>query len=300
MTLVILAAGMGSRFGGLKQIEPVGAEGEFIIDYSVYDAKRAGFDKVVFIIKREFFESFKNTIGARISGIEVDYVFQDMDNLPTKAGKDVVREKPWGTAHALYCCKDAVKENFAVINADDFYGRRSYELMANYLKNIKSGDKKDHYSMVGYMLRNTLTENGHVARGLCVVENGYLKAIDERTKIQRNNGVIQYFEDETGWTNVAEDTVASMNFWGFTPSIFEHIAKGWDSFIKESSANPTKAEYYIPVLVKNLLASDKCDVKVIETPDKWQGVTYASDKHGVVEYIKTLTVNGEYPVGLWS
>ena len=301
MTLVILAAGMGSRFGGLKQIEPVGAEGEFIIDYSVFDAKRAGFDKVVFIIKREFFDAFKNTIGARIAGnIAVDYVFQDMDNLPTEAGRGVVREKPWGTSHALYCCKDAVKEDFAVINADDFYGRRSFELMANYLKSMKHGDSKDHYAMVGYMLRNTLTENGHVARGLCVVENDYLQGIDERTKIQRNNGTIQYFEDETGWNDVEENTVASMNFWGFTPSVFEHIKNGWESFIKESANNLTKAEYYIPVLVKKLLSADKCDVKVIETPDKWQGVTYASDKHGVVEYIKTLTVSGEYPVGLWS
>ncbi|HBL83599.1 MAG: nucleotidyltransferase [Clostridiales bacterium GWF2_38_85] len=302
MTLVILAAGLGSRFGGLKQIEPVGAEGEFIIDYSVYDAIRAGFNTVAFIIKKDFFEAFRDTIGKRVSKhIKVEYVFQDMDYLPTEAGRGVVREKPWGTAHALFCCKDIVKEKFAVTNADDFYGKKSFELMAESLKSMKDFDEIDHYSMIGYMLRNTLTEYGHVARGLCNVNNdGHLINIDERTKIQRNNGTIQYFEDEKGWFDVDEDTVASMNFWGFTPTIFQHIINGWDNYIKESKDNITKAEYYIPVLVKSLLSDNKCEVKVISTPDRWQGVTYASDKPGVVNYIKALTAEGTYPVGLWG
>ena len=300
MTLVIMAAGMGSRYGGLKQIDPVGRQGEFILDYSIYDAIQAGFDKVVFIIKEENLALFRDTVGKRVEKvIPVEYVFQKVTDLLAGMVAPAERTKPWGTAHAVLCCADVVKDNFAVINADDFYGRHSYELMADFLKN-RNNTGIEHYSMIGYMLRNTLTEHGHVARGLCEVDNGFLKGIDERTKIQRNNGVIQYFEEADGWVDVKEDTAASMNFWGFGVSIFDQIANYWDEYIKESASNPTKAEFYIPVLVKKLLSAKKCDVKVIETTDKWQGVTYASDKPAVVEYIKKLTEAGEYPVGLWS
>lgn len=300
MTLVILAAGMGSRYGGLKQIDPIGPSGEFIIDYSIYDAVKAGFDKVVFIIKRENLEDFKETVGRRIEKqVKVSYVFQDINDLPAGYSVPEGRVKPWGTSHALLCAEAAVDENFAVINSDDFYGKDSYEKMAAFLKTAKDTDRL-HYAMCGFILKNTLSENGHVARGVCVSDdNGMLAKIDERVKIQRNDGQTQYYEDATGWTDIDEDSLVSMNFWGFTPSVFAEIRKRECAFL-DSLQNPQKDEYLLPFSVKQLIAEGICDVRVLSTPAKWYGVTYHEDKEKVQKFIADSVADGVYPGKLWD
>ncbi len=300
MTLVILAAGMGSRYGGLKQIDPLGPGGEFIIDYSIYDAIQAGFNKVVFIIKEQNLNDFKETIGDRIAKhIRVEYAFQYLTDLVPGYTVPEGREKPWGTSQALLSAKSVVDEGFAVINADDFYGRDSFMKIAEFLKSVKQGDnEKRHYAMCGFVLKNTLSENGHVARGVCKTENGMLIHIDERTKIQRNDGQTQYYTDETGWVDVDEDSPVSMNFWGFDTAIFDEIEKREANFL-DNLKNPLKDEYLLPNSVQELMEDNVCDVKVLHTDSKWYGVTYRQDKEPVQKFIRDQIALGIYPEKLW-
>lgn len=294
MTLVIMAAGMGSRYGGLKQLDPIGKNGEVIVDYSVFDAVKAGFDRVVFIIKEENLELFRESVGKRAEEkCKVEYVFQKLDYLPDC---DVVipqtRKKPWGTAHAVLCCKDVVKDNFAVINADDFYGEDAFKLLADHLKTAQGGD----FCMIGYQLKNTLTENGSVSRGVCEFDdNSLLTSVCERTKIQRNNGVIQFFEEGSGWVDLKEDTTVSMNCWGFTPKLFDEISKEISGFFKDNADKLEKAEFYLPSVVQNMIDKKECTAKVMTTTAKWYGVTYPEDKAFVKTSIANLIKNGEYP-----
>ena len=284
MTLVVLAAGMGSRYGGLKQIDPVGPNGEFIIDYSIYDAIESGFDKVVFIIKKENLDIFRSTVGKRFENkIKVEYAFQGLDSkIPTGYSVPEGRQKPLGTAHALLCCEDCVKENFAVINADDFYGREAFALIAEFLKNVPNETQKKHYAMVSYELKKTLSENGHVARGVCKISaDGYLSDIDERTKIQYRNGGIAYFENDE-WTELCDDSFVSMNFWGFTPDIFATIKAKFPAFLENCTQT---SEFLLPVHIKEMLKNGECDVKALKTSAKWYGVTYKEDKDAVKKYI---------------
>lgn len=302
MTLVIMAAGMGSRYGGLKQLDPVGPGGEFIIDYSVYDAIRAGFDKVVFIIKEENLEAFRDTISRRIEGkIQMEFVFQKIESYAEGVAIPAERKKPWGTAHAVLCAKEAVGgDDFAVINSDDFYGKESFAILADYLNKASHSDAKAHFCMSGFKLCNTLTENGHVSRGICETdENAILTAVTERTKIQRNGGVIQYLEDEV-WTDLAEDAVASMNCWGFSSRFFEELEQGIGEFFRENSADLNKCEYYLPSAVKSMIAKGQCDVKVLSTDARWYGVTYHEDRDTVVKALASLVDKGEYPKQLWN
>ena len=302
MTLLVLAAGMGSRYGGLKQIDPFTEDGEFIIDFSVYDALRAGFDRVVFIIKEENYEDFRDTIGKRIENkIKVEYAFQALDKLvpPEKIPAD--RVKPWGTTHAVLCAEEVIAgDSFAVINADDFYGRDAYVKAAEF---IKSAEKREgrHYSMIGYRLGNTLTDKGSVARGVCETdENGMLTDIIERTKIYKE-GAGGYFEDENGAkVSLPPETVVSMNFWCFTSSVFEGAHAELDKFINDTEREPLKSECFLPNVVGNLKRDGYCDVEVIETSAKWYGVTYHDDKPGVMKSISDLIAQGEYPKGLWK
>ena len=302
MTLLVLAAGMGSRYGGLKQIDPITESGEFIIDFSVFDAIRAGFDRVVFIIKKENLEDFRDTIGKRIEGkIKVDYAFQSLDALvsPDKIPAD--RVKPWGTTHAVLCAEDVVAgDSFAVINADDFYGADAYARAAEFIKSAEKAEGA-HYCMIGYRLGNTLTDNGSVARGVCQTDdNGMLETIVERTKIfKEENGAS--FEDENGEkVMLPNDTVVSMNMWGFTSSVFSGLKEQFDLFLNDADREPLKSECYLPNVVGSLKNDGKCDVKVIETTARWYGVTYHDDKPGVVASINALIDSGEYPRGLWK
>lgn len=280
-TLVVMAAGMGSRFGGLKQMEPVSEDGRAILDYSVFDAKRAGFTKVVFIIKEEIEKDFKEIVGKRIEKmIDVEYVNQDMTILPEG------RVKPFGTGHAVYCCRNVVKTPFAVINADDYYGCNAFTEIKQYLDNAKGLDT----CMVGYLLENTTTENGTVARGVCKTRCGYLKEITERTKI---NAKLEYTEDggET-WTKLPKGTIVSMNLWGFTPEVFAEIENDFKDFL--ANADLAKDEFYIPTVVDNLIKREKTKVKVLKNADKWYGMTYKEDKKDVTEAISKLIAEGAY------
>lgn len=284
-TLVVMAAGMGSRFGGLKQIEPIGPGGEAILDFSVYDAKKAGFNKVVFIIKHSIEKEFKELVGKRIEKlIDVEYAFQETDMLPEGFTCPEDRTKPWGTAHAVYCCRDIVKTPFAVINADDYYGKSALLQIYEHLKK-QLGD----YCMVGFRLANTLTENGTVSRGLCTVENGELKKVTERTKIID----CRYTEDDVNWIELPADTVVSMNMWGFTPDIFDYIEKDMVDFLNEK-INVPKSEFYLPSVVSNRIEKGEKKVSVLVAEDKWYGVTYKEDKEGVVKAIGEKIANGEY------
>ena len=294
MTLVILAAGMGSRYGGLKQIDPITDNGKFIIDFSVYDAIVSGFDRVVFVIKRENLDVFRETIGQRFeSKIKVEYAFQDLNDIPEGFSVPEGRIKPWGTAHALLAARDIVDDNFAVINADDFYGRNAYELLS---KHLSTADSKS-FCMVGYRLENTLTENGTVARGICSVgDDGYLKDVTERTSIRRAGDMAAFDEDGVD-TLIPLDSVASMNCWGFTPDIFGGIMDGLKVFLSNlsSAKDPKKAEYYLPFAVRELMDEGKCTVKVYKSDSSWYGVTYHEDKDNVKASITALVESGEYP-----
>ncbi|MBE7015911.1 MAG: nucleotidyltransferase [Ruminococcaceae bacterium] len=279
-TLVVMAAGMGSRFGGLKQMEPIGPKGEVLLDFSVYDAKKAGFNKVVFIIKEEIEKDFKEIVGKKIEKlIDVDYVMQDMSILPEG------RKKPFGTSHAILCCKDAVKEPFAVINADDYYGANAFYEIHNHLVNAKDFD----FCMVAYELDKTLSENGTVARGICDVKDGYLKDVVERTKI---NSQGQFTEDEQSWTQLPMDSKVSMNLWGFTPALFGELEKEFDSFLK--TADLQKDECLIPSMVDKLVKNCTATVKVYTNKDKWYGITYREDKEAVQAAIKEFCDQGLY------
>ncbi len=296
MTLVILAAGMGSRYGGLKQIDPISEKGEFIIDFSIYDAIKAGFDKVVFVIKKENYADFSKTVGNRVSkSIKVEYVFQDINNIPEGFSVPEGRTKPWGTAHAVLSAKNCVNDNFAVINSDDFYGRDAFIKLAAHLKNAEKGK----CCMVGYILDNTLTENGTVSRGECSVNGqGYLVDVTERTKLKRDGDMAAYEEDGL-WHRIPKETIVSMNCLGFTPDVFEHIEKGFADFLSKMGTE-LKSEYYIPTAIKEMMTAGVADVKVYSTDSVWYGVTYHEDKEKVQNSIRSMIAEGVYPNGLWK
>lgn len=301
-TLVILAAGMGSRYGGLKQIDPVGPDNSIIIDYSIFDALKNGFNKVVFIIKKENEQLFREVIGDKVSEhIKVEYVFQSTDKLPEGFTCPEERVKPWGTAHAVYCCKGVVNEPFMVINSDDFYGRGAFETVANWIEKTDFSGDTYKFAMAGYYLKNTLTDNGTVSRGVCEVDaNGQLIDVVERTKIKRVDGKISYTEDEENWTALPEDVLCSMNCWCFSASVIDEIEAYLIEFLKnEVPNNPLKSEFFLPFLVRDLLKEGKCTVDVLETKDKWFGVTYKEDKPDVVKFVQALVDDGVYPEKLW-
>ena len=302
-TLFLLAAGMGSRYGGLKQMDPVDEQGHAILDFSVYDAKRAGFKKVVFIIKHAIEKDFREIVGKRIEPfMEVEYVFQELDKLPEGYQVPEGREKPFGTGHALLCCKDVVDAPFAVINADDYYGPKAFQMLYDYLTTHEDDDKY-RYTMVGYRLKNTVTDNGHVARGVCELnEAKELVGITERTKIEKRDGGIAFSEDDgETWTTIDGDTLVSMNMWGFTRSILDEIKAGFPAFLEKGiKENPMKCEYFLPSVVSDLLAEGRATVRVLESEDKWYGVTYKEDKPVVVAAVQALKDEGLYPQKLWD
>lgn len=301
--LLIMAAGMGSRFGGLKQITPVGPHGEMIIDYSVYDARRAGFGKVVFVIKKEIEDTFRRTIGDRLAGqIPVEYAYQELDRLPQGYTVPQGRVKPWGTGHAVLCSLDKLAGSFMVINADDFYGRNSYRLMAEFLEGAPPEDGKHHLAMAGYVLDNTLTENGYVSRGVCSVDaGGYLTDLTERTHIERREGRVQYTEDDgASWQELPPDCTVSMNCWGFPAGAAASFENSFRAFLDQPQKDPLKAEFYLPAAVDRMVADGAADVKVLQTADRWYGMTYTADREQVTQAIRRLVEQGQYPEKLWG
>lgn len=301
--LVIMAAGMGSRYGGLKQIDPVDEYGNIIIDFSIYDAREAGFEKVIFIIKKAIEEEFKIHIGNRISKyMDVEYIFQELDKIP--AGFQVPKErvKPWGTAHAVLCCASSIDGPFAVINADDYYGKEAFHMIYDQLSSVEDNDRYQ-YTMVGYRLYNTLTENGYVARGVCTVDEcNCLTDVHERTRIEKHGDIAEYTEDGgSTWTELGESAIVSMNMWGFTASILAELEKRFGAFLEKNlSAYPLKCEYFLPFVVDELLKADQAQVTVLKSVDRWYGVTYKEDKEMVVKAIKGLKDSGLYPQKLWE
>lgn len=302
--LVVMAAGMGSRYGGLKQIDPVDKEGHIIMDFSIYDAVRAGFEKVVFIIKKENEADFKNAIGDRLSRqIKVAYVFQELSNIPEGYQVPKDRVKPWGTGHAVLSCIDEIDGPFVVINADDYYGSHAFKEAYDFLTKTQDSEETYRYMMVGYKLENTLTDNGHVARGICVTdEEGNLVKIHERTHIEKREGMTAYTEDEgKTWVEIPEGSTVSMNMWGFSPSILKELKERFSRFLDENlDKNPLKCEYFLPFVVDELLTEKKATVKVLKSMDKWYGVTYKEDKPQVVAAIQRLKDSGLYPQHLWE
>lgn len=298
-TLVIMAAGMGSRFGGLKQITSVDDQGHAIIDFSLFDARRAGFKKIVFIIKHEIEDSFKAAIGARMENFfDVQYVYQQLDRLPEGYSVPDGREKPWGTGHAVLCCRGTVTGPFAVINADDFYGRGAYEAIYSFL----SADRPDsEYAMVGYKLRNTVTENGHVARGVCEIENGFLRDITERTHIEKRGSDAAYTEDGEHFTPLSGDTTVSMNFWGFSTKMLDELGARFPAFLDRSlPENPLKCEYFLPFVANEQLQEGSASVRVLDCNETWYGMTYRADLDSVRAAIAAMKDAGVYPVRLWE
>ena len=300
--LVVMAAGMGSRYGGLKQIDPVGSQGEAILDYSVYDAHQAGFDTVVIIIKEAIKRDFMETVGARLAKapVEIRYAYQELDKLPEGYAVPEGRTKPWGTGHAVLSAAEAIDgAPFAVINADDYYGKEAFKVIYDQLS---SGTDPNGYCMVGYELCKTVTENGSVARGVCSTdENGYLTVVTERTRIEQYEGGIHYTEDGENWVDLADDTIVSMNMWGFMPSFLDEVKARFSAFLDKALAeNPLKGEYFLPSPVAQLIGEKKASVKVLTSPDKWYGVTYAADKPVVMAALKAMTEDGKYPDGLWG
>lgn len=300
ITLVILAAGMGSRFGGLKQIEPLGPNGEFIIDYSVYDAIKAGFTKIVFLIKEENYDIFKETIGARVEPhIKVEYCFQKNDNLPEGYTLPEDRVKPLGTAHAILCCREKVNEPFIIINADDFYGRDAFEKGAEFLKSIKD-EKPYPYGMIAYLVKNTITENGAVKRGVCEIDGDVLKKITESSVERIDGKIIAKPLSGSEPFEVAEDDTVSMNMLLFTPSIFDYIKSHFKEFLDSNKDNLEKCEYLIPDVLFDTIKEGYATAKVIKTTSTWYGVTYKEDAEGVKKALKQLVDENEYPNHLWS
>ena len=301
--LVIMAAGMGSRYGGLKQIDPVDEQGHILMDFSIYDAKKAGFEQVVFIIKRENEQDFRLAIGDRISRhMNVSYVYQELDALPDGWSVPKGRIKPFGTGHAILCCKQVIKGPFAVINADDYYGSQAFATLYQFLSTHED-DSKYRYCMVGYILGNTLTDNGHVARGVCKTDgNGYLLEIQERTHIEKRSLGAAYTEDNgQTWTEISTDSLASMNMWGFNKSILRELEERFPAFLQKGfRENPLKCEYFLPAVVGALLKEDKATVKVLKSTDQWHGVTYKEDRPMVVKAIQNMKKTGKYPVSLWE
>lgn len=301
--LVIMAAGMGSRYGGLKQIDPVDEYGNIIIDFSIFDAKQAGFEKVIFIIKKAIETEFKIHIGNRISRyMDVAYVYQEVDKIPEGFEVPEGRVKPWGTAHAVLCCKNLIDGPFAVINADDYYGKEAFHMIYDQLASVEDDDRYQ-YTMVGYQLYNTLTENGHVARGVCSVDGeNHLADIHERTRIEKHGSLAEYTEDDGAtWVGLPESTIVSMNMWGFTKSILGELDGRFGAFLEQNlPVNPLKCEYFLPFVVDELLKSGRAEVTVLKSVDRWYGVTYKEDKEMVVKAIKGLKDSGLYPQKLWE
>ena len=304
--LVVMAAGMGSRYGGLKQIDPVGVCGEAILDFSLFDAHEAGFETAVIIIKEAIKKDFMETVGARLEKcpMEIRYAYQELDKLPAGYTCPADRTKPWGTSHAILCAREAIDgAPFAVVNADDYYGKDAYKVIYDFLANNEDGEKYS-YCMVGYELSKTVTENGSVARGVCVTnEEVFLTEITERTKIETYEGGIHYTEDDGAtWTELAENTTVSMNLWGFTESFIDEAEATFPAFLDATlSGSNAKAEFFLPSTVSKLLGEDRATVKVLHSADKWYGVTYAADKPVVVAALKEKTAEGLYPAeGLWS
>lgn len=302
--LVVMAAGMGSRYGGLKQMDPMDDAGHVILDFSVYDAMLAGFEKVIFIIKRENEEVFRECIGDRIAKrMQVTYAYQDLDALPEGYTVPEGRQKPFGTGHAVLCCKDQVNGPFAVINADDFYGRRAFQMIYDYLSSPKEENGRYQYVMVGYIMENTLTENGHVARGVCRIdESGHLVEIHERTRIERHGDETVYTEDEgASWVKIPEGSIASMNMWGFEQNLMDELEQCFPAFLEENlSENPLKCEFFLPSAVQQLMEEQKAEVAVLKSEDRWYGVTYKEDKETVMKAIADFKANGIYPEQLWE
>ena len=296
MILVVMAAGLGSRFGGIKQMTGVGPNNLFIIDYSVYDAIQAGFEKVVFIIRKDIYEDFKNTIGNRIKDkIKVEYVFQDINDIPSGFSVPSDRVKPWGTGHAILSCRDVIDDNFIVINADDFYGRESFIKIHEYLKNVDRNSK--NYCMVSYKLINTMSEFGSVSRGICNVKDGKLIDINERTNIVNKDGNLIYIDE--GEHLIDNDALVSVNLWGFTPMMFADASRYFIEFFKENS-DLSKREFYLPTIVKKSIDEGIADVKVLESSSKFSGMTYKEDREELSIYIHDLVKKGIYPVDLWN
>jgi UTP-glucose-1-phosphate uridylyltransferase len=298
-TLVVMAAGVGSRYGGLKQIDPVGPAGEIMLDYSVFDAIRAGFGKVVFIIRHDLEQDFKTVIGAHFTGkVAVEYVFQELANLPAGFSVPPDRKKPWGTGHAVLQCRPVVKEPFAVINADDFYGRRSYAVIADYLRQLPA-DSSNH-AMVGFQLVNTLSDHGSVTRGICETDaQRRLQSVVERFKIERTPGGARYEDEHGQWITCRGDEIASMNLFGFTPALFALLAEKFPVFLKSALANP-KSEFLLPAIVNNLIQEKRITMTVLQTPEPWFGVTYKEDKPIVCAGIRKQIAAGAYPERLWN
>ena len=296
-TLFVLAAGMGSRYGGLKQIDGLGPNGETIMDYSVYDALRAGFGKVVFVIRKDFEEAFRKAVISKYADkVPCEVCFQSVDSVPEGCTYNPERTKPWGTNHAVLMAKDLIKEPFAVINADDFYGRESFQVLADYLKSVEGTTGK--YCMVGYRVANTLSENGSVSRGVCATdENGYLTDVVERTKIEKVGDKIIYTEDGVD-TEISPNSPVSMNMWGFTPEYFDYVEKAFVEFLK-TRGQELKSEFYIPTLVNDMIRNGEATCKVLDTTSKWFGVTYAEDRPQVVMKINNLVREGVYPEKLF-
>lgn len=302
--LVVMAAGMGSRYGGLKQLDPVGSHGQLIIDYSIYDARRAGFDTVVFVIKHEIEEAFKAAIGQRLSKvINVKYAYQDLNDLPAGYSVPAERAKPWGTAHAILAGRKVIEGPFAVVNADDYYGPEAFKAIYDYLEANPDKDGCYEYAMVGYRLGNTVTEHGHVARGVCQEDgDNFLVRVTERTRIEKEGEDARFTEDDgASWTPLSGDTIVSMNLWGFTRSFLAEAEHRFAAFLDKALAeNPAKAEYFLPSVVSQLLEEGKARVKVLRSNDKWYGVTYKEDKPVVVAAIADKTARGIYPDRLWE
>ena len=298
-TLFVLAAGMGSRYGGLKQLDGLGPNGETIMDYSIFDAIRGGFGKIVFVIRKDFEEDFRKKIISKYENhIPVEVVFQSIDKLPEGFTCPAERVKPWGTNHAVLMGKEVIREPFAVINADDFYGRDSFAVIGKFLSELPEG-AKNTYCMVGFRVGNTLSESGTVARGICSTdENRHLTTVVERTEIMRINGVVSYKDENGEWVGIEDNTPVSMNMWGFTPDYFNYSEEYFIDFLKENIDKP-KAEYYIPPMVNKLINDGTATVEVLDTTSRWFGVTYAADRQGVVDKLQALADSGEYPSKLF-
>ena len=297
MDLVVMAAGMGSRYGGLKQIQPIDKNGNFIIDYSIFDAIKAGFDKVIFVIKKENLDEFKNTIGKRLEPfIKIEYVFQENSSFLSKDLK-VDRTKPWGTAHAILCARDKVSSPFAVINADDFYGRNSFFKIANFLKDLKN---EDDFAMIGFRVLNKLTEAGDVKRGVCYIKDGNLTEIKESKIRKIHDKIFASPVDEDNFSKIDNDKLVSMNLFGFTPKLFDYLQKGFENFLEENRSNLLTCEYYIPTILTKYINQKQGNLKVFETDEKWYGLTYKEDFDYVSKGINDLIEKNVYPINLWE
>lgn len=299
-TLVIMAAGMGSRYGGLKQIDPVGPGGEIVIDYSIYDALKVGFERIVFIIRQEIEDAFREKVGRHWDRkAKTAYVHQELNMVPPGFVPPLEKKKPWGTAHAIWCCRDVVREPFAVINADDFYGRGSFQSLAQFLRALPPNSVRE-YAMVGYILENTLSDHGSVARGVCkAARDGYLQEIQEKTRIERRDGGVAFTDDGQKWEVLSSQSIVSMNMWAYTPDLFEELTPRFELFLR-SLGNDLKKEFYLPITTGELVGEGRARVRILPTTEQWFGVTYREDVATVKAKIQALVARGAYPERLRS